>query len=162
MLSHFPPVVGPQAPWLGFMEFLLPAVWSLKATQSGLRDHRTERSRRVSLWPTGRTGSARQTFSGIILCNFLGWPQSQPRGEQGRGSGGGQWARRTRLRTGPPFHGATPRQCRVLRWGGLRALRDTSPNAADPGRCLENKGTQGRAGAKAAVCVRSILGLVSR
>lgn len=64
---------------------------------------------------------------------------------------------------GPPIPRGDPQAVsRVLEWGGLRTLRGTSPNATEPGRCLEDKGTQGQAGAEAAVCVRSILGLVSQ
>lgn len=169
-LSHFPQVKGPQASWPGFMEFLLPAIWSLKAIQSGLRDHTTGVHSPGLDGPLcgqqeepDRPPIAPLTFSGIILCNFLVSLQRQARGEEERGSVGWSVGTQDAPAHPPPIPWGHPRAgSRVLQWGGLRTLRDTSPNAAEPGRFLEDKGTQGQAGAAAAVCVRSILGLVSQ
>lgn len=168
-LGHFHQVAGPQTPWPGYMEFLLPAAWSLKAIQSGPGDHTTGgsllRARRAPLWPTGRTGSTPQTFSGIILCNFLVSPQRQARGEQGRGSVG--WSVGTQdapAHPSPHSMGPPPGSVQSPSVGRAAGTTGhiTSPNAAEPGRCLEVKGTQGQAGAEAAVCVRSHLGLASQ
>lgn len=169
-LSHFPQVKGPQASWPGFMEFVLPAIWSLKAIQSGLRDHTTGVH---SPGPDGplcgqqeepdRPRSPRKHSRGLSFVTSSCRSSARPEGKRKEEAWCGQWAHRTRPRTSPPIPWGHPQAgSRVLQWGGLRTLRDTSPNAAEPGRFLEDKGTQGQAGAAAAVCVRSILGLVSQ
>lgn len=114
-LSPFPQVAGPQAPWPGFMEFLLPAVWSLKAIQSGLRDHTT------GVHSSGPEGSLcgqqeepdppGKHSQGLCFVTSSCSSRASPEGNREEEAWGGQWAHRTRLRTGPPFHGATPRQC---------------------------------------------------
>lgn len=165
----FPPSCRTPSPlaWLHGVSVacsLVPESHPVRATRSHNRGSLL-RTRRAPLWPTGRTGSAPQTFSGIILCNFLVSPQRQARGEQGRGSVG--WSVGTQdapAHPSPHSMGPPPGSVQspsVERAAGTRG-HITSPNAAEPGRCLEVKGTQGQAGAEAAVCVRSILGLASQ
>lgn len=152
-LGHFPQVAGPQAPWPGYMEFLLPAVWSLKAIQSGPRDHTTGVH---SSGPEGplcgqqeEPDPPRKHSQGLSFVTSSCRPSARPEGNREEEAWGGQWAHRTRLRTPPPIPWGHPQAVsKVLQWRGLRALGDTShprmqPNQDVAWKLRALKGRQG-------------------